>query len=312
MKHRILLFFLSLTSLSSNARNIPIRGILRDAYHDIQHSLLLFVSGAIGSALIVFLVLFLIERRKKQKPGDNISSKRSIPDAKPASEVEKSGSKTETETEVESVGAIPFEAPLESEAEKLLQNNLPDSFLMPVVETAQRGSFFWGTSLPGKVEGQSGAFLLCVGNAGEMGKDKIVASLINGVKQTGLPSPETLMQLAYMNEEGRQENICCAFDLKGGWLRFSGKRMPLWLVRKGEVKEFPGGEGDAYGLQTIGLRKGDCIFILSDQLSSEVKDALKAFFLTNVSLPMKDVKMELVGREKMFPNTTQIVGMRIN
>jgi hypothetical protein len=329
MKHRILLFFLTLTSLSSNARSIPFRDIMRDAYHDMQHSLLLLFSGALGSALLVFLVLFLIERKKKGKTesGDNLPAVapakqpqsrskesgreaapiRSIPEVRQtSSELEKKG---ETETVEETVLVVPFRAPLNSEDEKFLRNHLEDCFLLSSADVSLNGTFFWAEVLPGKTEGQTGPFVFCAGKATE--KEKITDLLNKGMREMGLASPETLMQYVNTKEESLKENICCLFDLKGGWLRFAGKHIPLWLVRKGEVKEFPAGEGDTYTLQTLGLRKGDCIYFFSGVLSPSAIEDLKILCLASESLPMKEIKMELERKLNSFSDNFLVVGVRI-
>lgn len=107
-----------------------------------------------------------------------------------------------------------------------------------------------------------------------------------------VPPPD--VALSRLQPDGGLNAALCLFDLKGGWLRFCCANSKLYLVRKGELKEFAsdalaaGASADSkFTLQTLGLRKGDCLYIcmsafdVQSPQETALSNLLKALFLAN-------------------------------
>jgi serine phosphatase RsbU (regulator of sigma subunit) len=103
----------------------------------------------------------------------------------------------------------------------------------------------------------------------------------------------------------------CVFDFKGMWLRFACANNPLWLIRGNELKEFSAdkmpvgkyhGEQKPFNKQTLGLRKGDIIYMFTDGFADQFGGPkgkkfkykqLQELLLKNNNLPMAEQKQLL-------------------
>ncbi|MCW3105062.1 MAG: yrrB 5 [Bacteroidetes bacterium] len=176
-------------------------------------------------------------------------------------------------------------------SDTLLQQYLPEYFVLNKPKDIVSGDFYWAT--PMKPEGsEKESFCLAVADCTGHGVPGAFMSLLNisflnqAVIEKKLQSPELVLDhvrtqiISSLNPAGSEEQTrdgmdatLCVFDLKGMWLRFSGANNPLWLIRNNELKEFAAdkmpvgmyhGEQKPFSKQTLGLRKGDVIYLFTD------------------------------------------------
>jgi hypothetical protein len=90
-------------------------------------------------------------------------------------------------------------------------------------------------------------------------------------------TPDKVLQ-EVLGDERRRSAMYAVFDLKGGWLRCAGTQSALWLIRKGELKEFGTltslevrTEVSAIPMHTLGLRKGDWLFLVLAEKEADGK-----------------------------------------
>jgi hypothetical protein len=113
--------------------------------------------------------------------------------------------------------------------------------------------------------------------------------------------------------------IYAVFDLKGGWLRFACTQASLWLIRKGEFKEFgafmPADSAagrSTIPVQTLGLRKGDWLFMVlignadSENFGKqagvgEISERLLKSIAAESALVTKEVRATLVQAVQTYP-----------
>jgi hypothetical protein len=341
MKRRFLVLSLVLVALNSRAIASPAYDVFQEKVTGIVQDLFHLGIGAVCCVGVVLLVLGLKERREKGRvrslPSTSapkqpepapalVTVRASPPDLQPAqtpsqpdllpvinlAEKEERG-KDEFATDK----AASFQKSLQAD-ESLIRNYITDFFLCSFPSSELTGNFSWAAALPGKTEASPASLLICAGNSGEGGISGAMKSLLqisflqHAVVDQHLFSPEQLLtdlqkkssRLFRLPESQpvALSAFCCLFDLKGGWLRFSCAGLSLWLVRNGEVKEFLPTEGNEYTVQTLGLRKGDCIYVSSGPGKQEErnkeeemagKNQLIEFLLTNHSLPMERQKKDL-------------------
>jgi hypothetical protein len=274
-----------------------------------EEQLKLYVSILAVAALVLSLLLLLLllrwRRFRKKQRAEAISTTITVkePPAKPNT-VEAIAPHVEEKQMIRTPPASIAEPVLEKvvdpdegkikqiakKSEQHLHAHLGSYFLLNESESA----FLWAPS------GTSASFVLCAGfpSAKAGHESRWMASLEMACAGDKVPPPDVALGRLPAGE-GLNAALCL-FDLKGGWLRFCCANSKLWLIRKGELKEFasdpqPAGvtADSKFTLQTLGLRKGDCLYIccsIFDTHSAEetaLSDQLKALFLANHSLPLE-------------------------
>lgn len=169
--------------------------------------------------------------------------------------------------------------------DKILSQYLPEYFVLYKPKDIVSGDFYWAGT-------QGNKFYLCVADCTGHGVPGAFMSLLNisflneALSEKHIESPDKILEdvrqqiILSLNPEGREEEskdgmdaVLCMFDMKGMWLRFACANNPLWLVRNNELKVFEPdkmpvgkhhGEQKPFTLQTLGLRKGDLIYLLTD------------------------------------------------
>jgi len=230
---------------------------------------------AVGLVLVItlFFAVF-IYRSYRQKKKDNVL----LADQKKII-VEKNKDITDSIRYAERIqNAI---LPTTVQMEKLL----PESFVFFKPKDIVSGDFYWVGQQDGKTlvaacdctgHGVPGAFMSMIGNAlfnevvnergitdpGEV-LDQVRQGIINSLKQTG--------------ELGEQKDgmdaAICLLDLKNRKLDYAGAYNPLWLIRRGELKETKGDKqpvgyyeerAKSYTTHSIELEQGDAFYLFSD------------------------------------------------
>ena len=176
-------------------------------------------------------------------------------------------------------------------SDSLLQQHLPEYFVLNKPKDIVSGDFYWATMMRSESSDKE-SFCLAVADCTGHGVPGAFMSLLNisflnqAVIEKKLSSPELVLDhvrtqiISALNPLGSGEEtrdgmdaILCVFDFKGMWLRFSAANNPLWLIRNNELKEFGAdkmpvgmyhGEQKPFSKQTLGLRKGDMIYLFTD------------------------------------------------
>jgi len=171
--------------------------------------------------------------------------------------------------------------PLENDIRK----ELPEHFIYFKPRDVVSGDFYWFNKKNDKVfiaacdctgHGVPGAFMSIIGN-----------SLLNEIAhEAEVTEPAQILNmlrdkiiLALKQRSGEQESkdgmdmMLCCIDRKNKKLSFSGANNPLYVIRKGELKEFKGNKqpigvyGDElkpFTNQELDLQAGDLIYLFSD------------------------------------------------
>jgi tetratricopeptide (TPR) repeat protein len=229
----------------------------------------------------------------------------------------------------------------------LLKNNLPEYFILYKPKAIVSGDFYWADSADGK-------FIMITADCTGHGVPGAFMSLLNisflnqAVNEKKIQSPELILDhvreqiINSLNPLGSDveskdgmDATICMFDFKGMWLRFSCANNPLWLIRNNELKVFAAdkmpvgmyhGEQKGFSKQTLGLRKGDIIYMFTDgyadQFGGPQGKKFKYKQLKEKLLAIKDLSMEeqktMLDRtfEEWKGNTEQvddvcIIGIRV-
>jgi serine phosphatase RsbU (regulator of sigma subunit) len=166
-----------------------------------------------------------------------------------------------------------------------LEANLPDHFILFLPRDVVSGDFYWASKVDGKIvfcaadctgHGVPGAFMSMLG-----------ISFLNGIihKQKILKADEILNRLkqdvmSALKQTGRKEEqkegidiALCVYDPAFKVLEFAGAYLPLYLIRKGKLEEFPGNKipisyveeiPQSFESKFIKINKGDIIYLFSD------------------------------------------------
>lgn len=212
--------------------------------------------------------------------------------------------------------------------ENLLKKNLPDFFVLYKPKDIVSGDFYWANMVDNK-------FFLCVADCTGHGVPGAFMSLLNisflneAVIEKKIDSPDKVLDHVRnqitnaLNPEGMEitsrdgmDAVLCMFDMKGGWLRFACANNPVWLIRNNELKEFPAdkmpvgvhhGEITPFSLATLGLRRGDIIYLFTDGYADQFGGAKGKKFkyknLQKVLMENKDKTME--EQKQILDNTLQ-------
>ncbi len=168
--------------------------------------------------------------------------------------------------------------------DKRIRELLPESFVLYRPKDIVSGDFYWLEQVNGKVmfaavdctgHGVPGAFMGLVGHNG----------LNQAIKEHGITRPsEVLRDLNRISFETLHKDrdqfvrdgmdmALCALDPKSMVLEYAGANCPLYLVRDGELLQFPPDKRPIGGFELgdlpftdhrIQLRKGDVVYIFSD------------------------------------------------
>jgi hypothetical protein len=163
---------------------------------------------------------------------------------------------------------------------KLIKENLQDSFILYRPKDIVAGDFYW---MEPTVNGVLFAAADCTGHGvpGAMVSVICNAGLNRSVREFGLSETGAILdktrELVLQEFEKSEEEVKDGMDIAlckidGASLSYSGANNPLWIVRKGEVLETkadkqPIGKYDSaipFTTHTLELEKGDTIYIFSD------------------------------------------------
>lgn len=167
--------------------------------------------------------------------------------------------------------------------EERLKCAFPESFVLYKPKDIVSGDFFWTKQLNEEQfllatadctgHGVPGAFMSLLGT-----------SFLNEITSQNITQPNLVMSrlrediVKALNPHGHEERkdgmdmVLCSFDMKNLEMKFAAANNPLWLVRKGELREykpdkFPVGkyhEELPFTLNTVKLQKGDIIYTFTD------------------------------------------------
>ncbi|MFI5151216.1 MAG: tetratricopeptide repeat protein [Bacteroidia bacterium] len=244
------------------------------------------------SLLIACVMVFFIFRSYRQKKKANVALTAAYNIIEEKNHLVEEKSQMVEEKNKEILDSIHYAKRIQGAlfaGKKLLQKNLPRHFILYKPKDIVSGDFYWAAET---TSGNTAQFMLCTADCTGHGVPGAFMSLLNisllneTVLEKQVHSPEAILGqvreriIHSLNPEGSEatsrdgmDAILCAFDFKGGWLRFACANNPLWLIRNGELKEFQGdkmpvgihgGTVTPFTLQTLGLRKGDCIYTFTD------------------------------------------------
>ncbi len=172
-------------------------------------------------------------------------------------------------------------------SDNLLNKNLPEYFVFYKPKDIVSGDFYWAH------QGTGDLFFLAACDCTGHGVPGAFMSLINStflneaVIEKGLSKPGEILNdvrkhlVAALNPEGSKEETrdgmdatLIALNKKTNVLSFACANNPLLLIRNGELKTFapdkfpvgiyPGYESKPFSNHQVELKKGDCIYLLTD------------------------------------------------
>lgn len=199
----------------------------------------------------------------------------------------------------------------------MLKAHLPEYFILYKPKDIVSGDFYWANTIDDK-------FIIIVADCTGHGVPGAFMSLLNisflnqAVNEKKIQSPELILDHvreqiinslnpfgSEMESKDGMDATICMFDFKGMWLRFSCANNPLWLIRNNELKEFAAdkmpvgmyhGEQKCFSKQTLGLRKGDVIYMFTDGYADQFGGAKGKKFkykqLKEKLVSVKDLSME--------------------
>jgi len=166
-----------------------------------------------------------------------------------------------------------------------LELNLPNHFILFLPRDVVSGDFYWASKIDGKIifcaadctgHGVPGAFMSMLGITfldGIIHKQKILKAdeILNRLKQDVMGA---LKQSGRKDEQKEGIDIAlCIYDPAQKQLEFAGAYLPLYLIRKGKLEEYPGDKipisyveeiPQSYQSRFIQIRKGDILYLFSD------------------------------------------------
>lgn len=175
-------------------------------------------------------------------------------------------------------------------SENLLEENLPEYFVLFKPKDVVSGDFYWATKL------LNNNFMLVTADSTGHGVPGAIMSIVNisCIKEAvskDLLSPDLLMNeirrlvIQSLKNDGSAEGgkdgmdaTLMVFDFKNYILHCACAVNPVWLIRNNELTEmkvdrFPIGKHDMnktpFTLQTINLQKGDLIYTMTDGLPDQ-------------------------------------------
>ena len=233
-------------------------------------------------------------------------------------------------------------------SEKLLQNNLPDYFILFKPKDIVSGDFYWASSL------SNGSFAFVTADSTGHGVPGAIMSILNisslneAISAKSLLAPNEILDetrrriMEHMANDGSAEGgkdgmdaVICNFNFQQNKLEFAAANNPLWLYRGEEIIEYkadkmpigkPMGELKPFSKQEIELQKNDLIITLTDgfpdQFGGEkgkkfMYKPLKELIFANKQKPLIEIKQILhdtfvnwLGTEEQVDDVL-IVGVRV-
>ncbi len=166
-----------------------------------------------------------------------------------------------------------------------LEAILPDHFILFLPRDVVSGDFYWVSKVDGKIifcaadctgHGVPGAFMSMLGITfldGIIHKQKILKAdeILNRLKQDVMSA---LRQTGRKEEQKEGIDIAlCVYDPATRQLEFAGAYLPLYLIRKGKLEEYPGNKipisyveeiPQPFQSKFIPIKKGDILYLFSD------------------------------------------------
>ncbi|MBI3133789.1 MAG: tetratricopeptide repeat protein [Bacteroidetes bacterium] len=209
---------------------------------------------------------------------------------------------------------------------KLIQSELPDSFVLYLPKDIVAGDFYWA-------EKTRDQFFLAVSDCTGHGVPGALVSVVchnslnRSMREFGLTSPEKILDKTRdlvidtfeKSEEQVKDGMDCALIALGQVgtdgsreLMFAGANNPIYLVQNGELRELKGdkqpvGKFDnarPFGLTRQRLAKGDLVFLVSDGFADQFGGSkgkklkyqpLKDFLVNHHHLSMTELQQKLNG-----------------
>lgn len=213
-------------------------------------------------------------------------------------------------------------------SEKLLDENLPEYFILNKPRDIVSGDFYWASSL--RSGPHKGRFIFGVCDCTGHGVPGAFMSLLNisllneTVIEREIVRPDEILNevrekiITVLNPEGTAEEsrdgmdaVLCSIDHERTTLIFACANNPLWLVRGNELivhkpDKYPvgmhQGELSPFTLNSVQLQKGDTIYIFSDGYADQFgghqgkkfkREKLKELIFSNREKPLKEQRQIL-------------------
>jgi serine phosphatase RsbU (regulator of sigma subunit) len=176
-------------------------------------------------------------------------------------------------------------------SDNLLNNNLPEHFILYKPKDIVSGDFYWADVAP------DGKFLVLTGDCTGHGVPGAFMSLLNiSIMHEltfgrNLSRPDQLLNtqrdaiIMALNPEGTDEVskdgmdcVLCSYDFKNKKVEFACANNPLWIIRDKQVMEFKAdkqpiglheGPKTNYTLHEVQLQTGDIVYTLTDGYSDQ-------------------------------------------
>lgn len=233
-------------------------------------------------------------------------------------------------------------------SKKILNDNLPEHFVLFQPKDIVSGDFYWASAL------RNAQFSVIAADSTGHGVPGAIMSILNisclseAINAQQLLLPNQILDytrqriMEHMANDGSEEGgkdgmdaVICNFDFKNNTLQFAAANNPLWLVRNNELIEFkpdkmPVGKamGDIkpFSLQEIQLQKNDLVIMLTDGYADQfggekgkkfMYKPLKELILSINNASLIDIKQELYTTFEKWKGTAEqvddvlVIGVRI-
>lgn len=176
-------------------------------------------------------------------------------------------------------------------SQKLLNDNLPEHFILFQPKDIVSGDFYWASKL------SNNFFSIVIADSTGHGVPGAIMSILNisclgeAINAQKLILPNQILDytrhriMEHMANDGSEEGgkdgmdaVICNFDFKNNILQFAAANNPLWLIRDNQLTEFkpdkmpvgkPMGEVKPFTLQETQLQKGDLVILLTDGFADQ-------------------------------------------
>jgi serine phosphatase RsbU (regulator of sigma subunit)/Tfp pilus assembly protein PilF len=175
--------------------------------------------------------------------------------------------------------------------DNLLQNNLPEHFVLYKPKAIVSGDFYWGALRQAQDDGD--VFYLAVCDSTGHGVPGAFMSLLNisflneAVNERKLLDPAAILNhvrkriIQDLSTEGGKDGMDCsfaAFDFKKNKLKYSAANNEIWIVRKNELLELNGDkmpvgkhdkEKQSFTEHEVNLQSGDLVYLFTDGFADQ-------------------------------------------